>query len=132
MIGLILWGLLLYLLHILLPPVLFFSRPDETLGDKLRYALGPRDAQAQLSVGGERARRALRNYEESLPFFLTIALLLLYVGNTEGLAAQGAMVFLISRLIYLPVYVAGIPTLRTIVWLGGWAGLAMMIVSLHS
>ena len=106
MIGLIVWGLLNYLVHLFLPPLLFFTRVGESMDTKMKLALGARDEAIPYSVGGERARRAQRNYEESLPFFLTLALLLLYTEQTDGSATTGAMVFLIARMIYLPVYVA--------------------------
>jgi uncharacterized MAPEG superfamily protein len=132
MISYILWGLLMYLVHIFLPPGIFFMRPGDPIDVKLKFAAGSRDEPMQFTVGYERAKRAQRNYEESLPFFLTLALLLLYTENTEALASRGAMVFLIARMAYLPTYVAGIPMVRTLVWLVSWAGLVMMGIALHA
>jgi uncharacterized MAPEG superfamily protein len=132
MVGLILWGLIIYLIHILLPPAIYYSRPGEPLDAKMKQAAGPRDEPIALSVGGERARRAQKNYEESLPFFLTLALLLLYTGETTGAATTGAMIFLLARLVYLPVYVAGIPTLRTVCWAAAWVGLVVMGLQLFA
>jgi uncharacterized MAPEG superfamily protein len=42
----------------------------------------------------------------------------------------GAEVFFWSRVLYLPVYYAGIAYLRTLVWLASVIGLAMMISAL--
>ncbi len=43
---------------------------------------------------------------------------------------MGAEIFFWSRVLYIPVYYAGIVYLRTLVWLASVIGLAMMISAL--
>jgi uncharacterized MAPEG superfamily protein len=98
--------------------------------NKLAEALGPRDHPRPYTVMGGRAARALANMQEALPVFLTLALLNLIVGTAAAMAVTGAWVFLIARVIYVPLYLAGIPGLRTLAWAAGWVGLVMMLVPL--
>jgi uncharacterized MAPEG superfamily protein len=67
---------------------------------------------------------------EALPVFLALALLNMIVGTAAGLAVTGATLFLIARVVYVAIYVAGVPVLRTLVWAVGWVGLALMIAPL--
>ena len=62
--------------------------------------------------------------------FLALALLNMIVGTAAGLAVTGATIFLVARALYVIVYVVGIPVVRTLIWVAGWVGLAMMIAPL--
>ena len=44
--------------------------------------------------------------------------------------ASGATLFFWSRVLYVPVYYAGVVYLRTLVWLASIVGLAMMVLAL--
>ena len=68
--------------------------------------------------------------QEALPVFLALALLNMIVGTAADLAVTGALVFLIARVVYLFIYLAGIPVLRSLVWFGGWVGLILMLLPL--
>ena len=67
---------------------------------------------------------------EALPVFLALALLNMIVGTAAGTAVTGATIFLIARVLYVGVYMAGVPVVRTLVWAVGWVGLVMMIIPL--
>jgi uncharacterized MAPEG superfamily protein len=81
-------------------------------------------------VTGGRAARALANMQEALPVFLALALLNLIAGTSAAMAITGAWIFLIARVVYVPLYLAGIPGLRTLAWAGGWVGLILMLIPL--
>jgi len=92
------------------------------------YLFSPRDASVQakgLACG--RATRALHNYVENLVPFVALDLALIATGHTGGF---GATLWIIGRIIYLPIYLAGIPYLRTAVWALSIVGLLMMLVRL--
>ena len=91
-------------------------RADGASG-KLAENLGNRDHMRPLTVVGERAARALANMHEALPVFLALALMNMIVGTAAGMAITGATVFLIARVVYVAVYLAGVPVVRT---LSGW------------
>ena len=46
-------------------------------------------------------------------------------------AVLGARVFFAAHTLYVPAYLAGVPGMRSLVWMGSRVGLAMMIVQLH-
>ena len=129
MVLLILLVLALFVLQTLLPGR--FREPSAEGGKgKLKENLGNRDHMRPLTVVGERAARALDNMHEALPVFLALALLNMIVGTAAGMAVTGATMFLIARIVYVAIYIAGVPVVRTLVWAAGWVGLAMMIAPL--
>ena len=128
MVLLILLVLALFVLQTLLPGRFREPSPEGGKG-KLVENLGNRDHVRPLTIVGERAARALANMHEALPVFLALALLNLIVG-TAGMAVTGATLFLIARVVYVAIYVAGVPVLRTLVWAVSWVGLALMIAPL--
>lgn len=73
------------------------------------------------------ARRAPRNTLEGFLLFAAIALVAHAAGVASPRVALGAQVFFWARVVYIPVYYAGIVYLRTAVWTVGIIGLAMMI-----
>ena len=96
--------------------------PDDAIQDHFRG----KDQSVALSVHGARAQRAQQNLLESMLVFLPLALLLEFKGITEGLAMQGAIVFLAGRMLYVPAYHLALPGLRTLTWTVAVAGLGMM------
>jgi uncharacterized MAPEG superfamily protein len=61
--------------------------------------------------------------------FLTLALLNLILGTAEAtFAIAGATTFLIARTLYLVAYLAGVSYWRTLIWIAGVIGLALMVV----
>jgi uncharacterized MAPEG superfamily protein len=92
---------------------------------------GPRDegARPQGVVAG-RAERALRNYLETYPAFAVLAVASVASGRVDGIGFIGGAVWLIARIVYLPLYLAGIPYWRSLVWLAAVIGLAMMAARL--
>jgi uncharacterized MAPEG superfamily protein len=97
----------------------------------LKYLAGPRDEQRQShNVMAGRLDRALRNLLETYPAFIALALALAVTGKTGGIGAAGAWLWLVARVLYVPVYAAGIPMIRTLLWFASLVALAMMLVRL--
>jgi uncharacterized MAPEG superfamily protein len=127
MVLVVLLVLALFVVQTLLPGRFREPAPrKETLVENL----GNRDHLRPLTVVGGRADRALSNMHEALPVFLALALMNMIVGTAAGLAVTGATVFLVARTAYVVVYMVGIPVVRTLIWVAGWVGLAMMIAPL--
>jgi len=78
-----------------------------------------------LGIGG-RADRAAKNMIEGMAMFLALVLAASIAGKAPQ-AAFGATVFFWARLVYWPVYLAGIPFLRTLVWLVSIVGLFLIL-----
>lgn len=121
------WSVAFLLAHILIQAVSL-----DLAGDlSIKYLLGPRDEQRQTgSVLAGRLKRALHNFLETYPAFIALALALAVTGKAGGIGATGAWVWLIARLAYLGLYVAGVPVLRTIVWFISMLGIVLMLIEL--
>jgi uncharacterized MAPEG superfamily protein len=129
MVSWILAVLALFVIQSMLPACFRYAL-DKADGVAWRTILGPRDEQPPLPVMGGRAARALGNLQESLPVFLTLALLHVFQKTEAGLAEQGAAIFLVARVLYVPAYLSGIGGVRSLVWSVGWVGLGLMIAAL--
>ena len=77
-----------------------------------------------------RAERAAQNTLENFVLFAAIALVAHAAGAANPKVALGAQVFFWARVVYLPVYYAGIAYVRTAVWGASIVGLAMMIAAI--
>ena len=129
MVLIVLLVLALFVLQTLLPGRFREPAPAGAPG-KLAENLGPRDNMRPLTLVGQRATRALANMQEALPVFLGLALMNMIVAPDAADAVTGATVFLIARVFYVAVYMAGVPVVRTILWAVGIAGLVMMLMPL--
>lgn len=111
----------LLVFHILLQGVL----ATRELGSA--WNAGPRDdAQEPAGKLAGRAARASANFRETYPAFVALALALAIAGDAEGWGLAGAWLWFVARLVYIPLYLAGIPYVRSLVWLVSLAGLAVM------
>lgn len=92
------------------------------------YILSPRDEQREPeNLAAQRLKRALANLLETYPAFVALALALTVSGKAGGLGATGAWIYLGARVVYVVFYAAGIPVVRTLVWLVSVLGLALML-----
>ena len=96
----------------------------------VRQILGNRDVRPEMSVVAARLDRAKNNMMESLPLFLGLALLALVREGDHSKVATAATWFLAARTVYVPVYAAGIPVLRSVVWLAAVGAMLMMALAL--
>jgi uncharacterized MAPEG superfamily protein len=97
----------------------------------LDYLSGPRDQLRPVnSTTAGRARRALANLLETYSAFVALALALAVSGKAGGLGATGAWLWLAARIVYVPLYLAGIPMIRTIAWGVSILGLVLMLFRL--
>ena len=93
-------------------------------------AVGNRENLPAASTFAGRAERAAQNTLENFVLFAAIALVAHAAGATNPKVALRAQVFFWARVVYLPVYYAGIAYLRTAVWVVSIIGLAMMIAGI--
>jgi len=95
------------------------------------YLFSPRDEPRESkSVIARRLYRALKNLLETYPAFIALVVALVVTGKTGGLAATGAGLWLAARVIYVLIYAAGVPVVRTVVWLASIVGLILMLIRL--
>jgi len=94
----------------------------------MTLAFGNRDNLPEPSPAVARADRAAKNMLESLLLFAVLLLAAHAAGKgAEPRLAQAAQLFFWSRLAYAPLYWLGITYLRTLAWVGGIVGMAMIV-----
>lgn len=102
-----------------------------SLGAMTQFSLPVLVGNRETPVDGQgwvgRAQRAHRNLLESLVPFAALVLVAHAAGVSNATTVLGAQLFFYARVIYLVVYVAGIPWLRTIVWTVGLVGMLMIL-----
>ena len=74
-----------------------------------------------------RATRALANYVENFTPFVAVALALIVTQRTGGSGALGATIWVLARIIYIPLYLFDVVYARTAVWALSIVGLGMML-----
>ena len=77
-----------------------------------------------------RATRALANYVENLTPFVAVALALIATQRTGGAGAIGATIWILARIVYIPLYLFDVVYARTVVWGISIVGLVMMFTRL--
>ena len=118
------WTLVLALVQIFLPAGF---RNRET---GIAYNAGPRDGpEPPVGKVTGRLKRAQANLYETLPLFAA-AILIAHVAGREGaLTLWGAWLYLIARIVYVPLYGFGVPMVRSIAWGLSLLGLALVLVA---
>ena len=97
----------------------------------LRYAASPRDEpvpEPRPLVG--RAQRALANLLETYLLFVAAVLAVAVTGRLNLWSLIGAHLYIWARLVYLALYLAGVPLIRSLVWNVALAGILMMLAQL--
>ncbi|GAB0117579.1 MAPEG family protein [Acidisoma sp. 7E03] len=122
--SLLLWSILLGLLQCLATGFAVSA----TRG--LDFSASARDDQEPLTGVAGRVIRAFANFRETFPFFVALVLASAVLHRDGGLVTTGAELYVWGRLIYWPLYVAGIPWIRSIIWLLASFGLVLMLIGL--
>lgn len=96
----------------------------------LKWAAGPRDDVRPLDGVAARLDRALRNFLETFPFFAA-AVITAYLGGKLGdLTLWGSVLYVAGRALYVPLYAAGVPMVRSLVWFAAMVGLGMVVAAI--
>jgi len=74
-----------------------------------------------------RTIRAQANFEETFPIAIVALLGVVLANRTSEMTALGGWIWLGARVAYLPLYAAGVPVIRTIVFVISMAGLTMVL-----
>lgn len=83
----------------------------------LEWNMGARDApMPSLSPLAARLLRAQANLLETLPLFIGALLGAATLAHLGWKTQAGSSLYLLGRLMYLPLYAAGVPKFRTLAW----------------
>ena len=94
----------------------------------LPWGAGARDEAAPpMGKMGGRIERAFRNFLETFVFFAAAVLMANAMGKHTPMSALGAEIYFWSRAAYVPVYAAGIPFVRTLLWIASIVGIGMVM-----
>jgi len=121
---LLLWTVLLAFVQMLV------AVSGATLQVGLPTLAGNREGLAPCTGWAGRAQRAHHNMLESLVLFAALVLAAVVSQKTNSMTLLGAQLFFWARLAYAVAYLAGIPWLRTGVWLISVIGLALIFFQL--
>jgi uncharacterized MAPEG superfamily protein len=95
------------------------------------WNMGARDEDTPpLNAVAGRLERAQANYYESLPLVLALLLAIEATGRNSAMTAAGGIIWLAARIVYLPLYAAGTPRVRTFVYLFSLFGIARLLFGL--
>ena len=122
-IHMLLWATVLGLVQLVI------ATSAATLEQGLPYNLSPRD-QAPPPVGKVTARllRAFHNFKETFVFFAVAVILVIALHKASSNTALGAQLYFWARLLYVPIYAAGVAFVRTLVWATSVVGLVMVLL----
>ncbi|KAJ02784.1 MAPEG family protein [Sulfitobacter mediterraneus] len=90
------------------------------------YLMSARDEPREVGRMTARMNRALNNSITAMALFAPAILLLVVQDKTTPTTLLVAQLFLVARIIYLPVYALGVPAIRTLAWLVGFAATAVL------
>ena len=93
----------------------------------LKWNTGARDEDMPpLSPIANRLQRAQNNLFETLPLFIAAVLIAHVADRNSDLTHNGALIYLVGRIAYVPLYAFGVKQIRSLVWVASTAGLLMI------
>ncbi len=82
-----------------------------------RWNAGPRDEILPPLTGvAGRLNRASRNFFETFPLFAAVVLIAAIANIHNNLTLWGAWLYLLGRIVYLPLYAFGVRYVRSLAW----------------
>jgi len=96
----------------------------------ISYLASPRDERRAFSGLAGRAKRAADNSFIAMAYFAPAALAVHVLDRGGSLTLVAAQLFLAARIVYIPLYVAGVPWLRTGVWILGFLATLYLYLAL--
>ena len=121
----LLWSVVLGLVQVTLVATCLIAQRG------LGWAASARDeARPPLSGIGGRLQRANANFLETFPFFVAVVLVAHVLQRHDSHTMLGAQLYFWARLVYVPVYAAGIPYLRTLVFSASVVGIVLVLAAL--
>jgi uncharacterized MAPEG superfamily protein len=121
------WSVVLGLVHILIAAGATSSqRPNG-----LQWSAGARDEPQPPPTGvAGRLTRARDNFLETFPLFAAAVLAAHLAGRNGAMTGWGTLIYFWARVVYVPLYAAGVPYLRSVVWGAAMVGLVMVLLPL--
>ena len=95
------------------------------------WLAGPRDTAPPRELTGAPARlkRAFENHVEGLVMFAAAVAAVALTGVSSPVTEGAATVYLVARVVYVPLYAFGVPWVRSMVWAVGFFATIVMLVA---
>jgi uncharacterized MAPEG superfamily protein len=116
------WGCVLALVHV------FAAVRVKTRQYGTKWNMGARDEELpppEPLVG--RLARAQANFFETFPVMIAAVLIVSVDQAGTHWTAVGSLIWLVARIIYLPLYAFGVPVVRTLAWAASLVGILMVL-----
>ena len=109
---------------------LFWATGAARAQQNLKWAAGPRDEDMPLSGVAARLDRAFKNFMETFPFFVAAVFAAYLVAKTGPLTLWGAVLYVVARALYVPLYAGAVTGVRTLVWFVSLIGILMIVAAI--
>jgi uncharacterized MAPEG superfamily protein len=119
---LLIWSTGLFALYVGVQALLYRAQHG------VMYSATSRDDEPAPNVMTARGNKALRNFLETYPVF-AVLMIANFLQQPDMLCTWGALVYLVARVVYLPLYVFGVQFIRSLMWTVAMVGLGMMFVA---
>ena len=96
----------------------------------LMAAMGNREKESPCDGFPARTDRAAKNMLENMVLFSALALVASVGGVTDPHVELGARIFFWARIVYIPIYMVGVPVARTAVWAISVIGMGMIFAAI--
>ena len=124
--GYIAWSVILFWVMIIFA---FVIKEKGWSIEGMMHMFSNRETEMETSSFAGRAERSAKNMAENMILFGAAAVAAVAAGKMDGSVLTGAAIFFWARLVYWPVYLIGIPYLRTAVWVVSIYGILRMLLA---
>jgi len=93
------------------------------------WGVGPRDVAMPSQGTAARMERAYHNFMETFPLFAAALLAVAVQGKSGGLSHAGAILYVVARIVYIPLYAFGVKYIRSLAWTVAVVGIVLLIVA---
>lgn len=93
----------------------------------IAWGAGNRDKPVEGPPWIGRADRAQRNHHDNLAMIAAVILIAQVTGQTDGVTANAAIAILALRIVHGIAYIAGIPPVRSLAYVGSIIGLGVIV-----
>ncbi|HSV02518.1 MAG TPA: MAPEG family protein [Phenylobacterium sp.] len=93
------------------------------------WLMGPRDDPRPATGVAARLERAFGNFAQTFPLYAAALFAALLAGKAGTLTLWGSWLYVGGRLVYVPLYAAGTPVIRTLAWTVSMIGVIVVIAA---
>lgn len=120
--GILFLSVLLGVVQILL------SAGSSTMQRGFKWNVSSRDKeQPPLTGVAGRLQRALENFKETFPLFLGAIVLVFILQKNNSMTVLGAQMYLMGRVVYVPLYAFNVMIVRSCAWALATAGIVVIL-----